>query len=73
MLRLSESILDLLDAALDVLSLLVGLLVEVATNVGLLFFDFTEKSLSKTFSNDLNETLGILGTNILSNYAIPTL
>jgi hypothetical protein len=73
MLRLCECVLDLLNATLNVFSLLISLFVEVATNVGLLFLNLAEEGLSKTFTNDLNKTLGVLGANILSNYAIPAL
>ena len=70
---LSKSILDLLKSVLNVASLLVGLLVEVASDVGLLLLHLANQGLSQTLTNDVDKTLQVLGSDVSSDDAVPAL
>jgi len=71
--RFGKSVLDLLKSVLDVASLLVGLLVEVAPDVGLLLLNLADQGLSKTLTYDVDEALQVLGPDVSSDDAVPAL
>jgi len=71
--RLSKCILNLTESILDIFSLLVSLIIEITADVCLLFFNLACKSLSKSLTNDVDETLLILGFDICTDNLIPAL
>lgn len=70
---LGKSVLDLLKRALNIAGLLVSLLVEVASDVGLLLLHLANQSLSQTLTNDVDKALQILGPDVSTDDAVPAL
>jgi hypothetical protein len=70
---LSKSVLDLLKRVLNVASLLISLLVEVASDVGLLLLHLANQGLSQTLTNDVDKALQILGPDVSTDDAVPAL
>lgn len=70
---LSKSVLDLMKSVLNVASLLVSLLVEVTSDVGLLLLHLANQGLSQTLANDVDKALQVLGPDVSSNDAVPAL
>jgi hypothetical protein len=71
--RFGKSVLDLLKSVLDVASLLVGLLVEVAPDVSLLLLHLADQGLSEALTYDVDEALQVLGPDVSSDDAVPAL